>query len=218
MHTFLDAKAMAKTLRAALAKRNIPITHSDSLELVAQQFGFKDWNVLAAEIAAARFSAMPDGWFRTGTSDAALHRMGVDPANPADFRIESLADSAAIAGRFASFGRAIAADDYRGGSIRLGVELRGEACDRAFAWLRVDPMDGQSPPLAFDNLGRRTTDGMLSGTFGWTRRAIVLPVVEGAGRILHGAGLVGTGTLWIRNIAIGPAERGARPDGEGFAA
>ena len=42
MHTFLDSKAMAKALRTALAERQIDITHSDSLELVARQFGFDD--------------------------------------------------------------------------------------------------------------------------------------------------------------------------------
>jgi hypothetical protein len=217
MHTFLNAKAMAKTLRSALANRNIAITHGESLEFVARQFGFKDWNVLAAEIAAARSAVMPRGWFRTGTSDDTLHRMGVDPSHPVDMKIESLADDAAIAGRFASFGRTIPADDYRGGSIRLSAELRGEACDRAFVWLRVDTAD---PPetLAFDNLGRRMKDGMLSGTFPWTRRTIVLPVVDEASRILCGAGLIGAGTVWIRNVMVGPAERGARPDGEDLAA
>jgi hypothetical protein len=155
---------------------------------------------------------MPHGWFRTGNSDAALHRLGVDPDNPLHLKIGSLANAATIAGRFASFGRTIAADDYRGGSIRLSAELRGEDCERGFAWLRVDPTDGHEP-LAFDNLGRRVKDGMLSGTFGWTRRTIVLPVMEGAGRIMYGVGLVGIGTLWIRDVTIGPAERGARPDG-----
>lgn len=51
MRTFTDAKAMAKSLRDALQQRQIDLSHSDCLELVASQFGVKDWNVLAAKIA-----------------------------------------------------------------------------------------------------------------------------------------------------------------------
>jgi len=52
MLTFLDAKNMARSLRAGLANRNVAVTHAQALELVAGQFGFDDWNVLAAKIAA----------------------------------------------------------------------------------------------------------------------------------------------------------------------
>lgn len=61
MRTFHDAKAMAKTLRERLAARDVALSHSDCLELVAQEFGFDNWNVLAAKIgdgadkAAVRF-------------------------------------------------------------------------------------------------------------------------------------------------------------------
>jgi hypothetical protein len=216
MHSFLDAKTMAKTLRAALARRDIVITHSESLELVAQQFGLSDWNILAAQIANARshLPALPPGWYRTGTSDPSLHEMSVDPADSAGFKIESLADASLIAGRFASLCRTIRADDYRSGSIGLSVELKGEACDRAFMWLRVDA-EQPGLTLAFDNLGQ---NGMLFGTFDWTRRSIVLPVEGEAGRILYGAGLVGTGRLWIRRLEIGPAARSSRSGDEPIAA
>ncbi|WP_267922696.1 glyoxalase superfamily protein [Methylobacterium sp. C25] len=39
MQTSQDPKAMAKTLRQALAERGIDISHSDSLECVARQLG-----------------------------------------------------------------------------------------------------------------------------------------------------------------------------------
>lgn len=51
MRTFNDAKAIAKSLRQALQQKNIEISHSDGLELVAAGFGFDNWNVLAAKIA-----------------------------------------------------------------------------------------------------------------------------------------------------------------------
>ena len=53
MRSYLDAKAMAKALREALAPRNIDITHSEALEIVARQFGLETWNVLSARIEKA---------------------------------------------------------------------------------------------------------------------------------------------------------------------
>jgi Glyoxalase superfamily protein len=53
MRDFRDAKAMAHTLRAALAARDIKITNSQSLELIAETFGAADWNTLSAAIRAA---------------------------------------------------------------------------------------------------------------------------------------------------------------------
>lgn len=50
MRTYTDAKSMAKSLREALEQRDVKLTHSDCLELVANQFGLKDWNVLSARI------------------------------------------------------------------------------------------------------------------------------------------------------------------------
>ena len=52
MRTFLDAKAMAKSLREGLGQKQIDLSHSDCLELIAQQFSVDSWNVLAAKIAA----------------------------------------------------------------------------------------------------------------------------------------------------------------------
>ena len=45
-----DAKAMAKSLRNSLAARNILLSHSECLEIVAKQSGFVDWNTLSAKL------------------------------------------------------------------------------------------------------------------------------------------------------------------------
>jgi Glyoxalase superfamily protein/Clp amino terminal domain, pathogenicity island component/Bacterial translation initiation factor IF-2 associated region len=50
MRDFRDAKAMARTLRAALAIKGLKITVSQSLELIAEVFGVADWNTLVAAI------------------------------------------------------------------------------------------------------------------------------------------------------------------------
>lgn len=48
MDTLARSKSMAKALRKALADRNVDLSHSDCLEIVARQFGFSDWNILKA--------------------------------------------------------------------------------------------------------------------------------------------------------------------------
>ena len=50
MRDFRDAKLMAKAMREALAARNLDITHSEALEIVARQFGVETWNILSARI------------------------------------------------------------------------------------------------------------------------------------------------------------------------
>ena len=50
MRTYQDAKAIAKSLRDFLAARNVSLSHSECLEIIAQQFGFSDWNTLAAKL------------------------------------------------------------------------------------------------------------------------------------------------------------------------
>ncbi len=63
MRTFIDAKAMAKSLREALGRKQIALSHSECLELIAKQFSFDSWNVLAARIAVQEGAApvAPDG-------------------------------------------------------------------------------------------------------------------------------------------------------------
>src|SRR5690606_4135647 len=63
MRDFRDSKLMAKDLRAALAAREVEISHSEALELVARQHGFDNWNVLAAKIEAAGEAAPAGGAF-----------------------------------------------------------------------------------------------------------------------------------------------------------
>jgi catechol 2,3-dioxygenase-like lactoylglutathione lyase family enzyme len=46
-----DPKAMARRLRAELASRQVQISHGEALEIVAHQYGVRDWNTLAARPA-----------------------------------------------------------------------------------------------------------------------------------------------------------------------
>src|SRR6478672_1712699 len=80
---FSDSKSMAKALRQALAERSIEISHSDSLELVARQFGFANWNMLAARIDTDKDGPqLPEGWIVSGQGRPNLYRVGLDPTQP----------------------------------------------------------------------------------------------------------------------------------------
>jgi len=83
MHTFMDAKLMAKLLRQALAERSIDVSHSDSLEFVARQFGVANWNILSAKIEAAGSAdeVVPSGWSKSGNKPKA-YRIRVDETAP----------------------------------------------------------------------------------------------------------------------------------------
>ena len=69
MRDFRDAKAMARTLRAALAARGFKIPISQSLELIAEAFGVADWKTLAAAIRQEA-PAGRDSTFRPQQSNA----------------------------------------------------------------------------------------------------------------------------------------------------
>ncbi len=48
--TLDDLKAQAKRLRATLADQGTSLSHSKSLELLAHQMGYRDWNTLHAAV------------------------------------------------------------------------------------------------------------------------------------------------------------------------
>jgi hypothetical protein len=53
MRDFRDAKAMAHSLREALAAKDLKVTNSESLELISKALGLPDWNTLSAAIGSA---------------------------------------------------------------------------------------------------------------------------------------------------------------------
>ena len=50
MRTYKDAKTVAKSLRESLTARNVALSHSECLEIVANIIGFADWNTLSAKL------------------------------------------------------------------------------------------------------------------------------------------------------------------------
>jgi hypothetical protein len=207
---------MAKALRLSLAERNIELSHSACLELVAQQFGFTDWNVLSARIEAIKARQLPlplpDGWFPTGFTDTKRYRIGLDETAPGCALIECIADRNTDLGkeRFACMMQSIDAQQYRGTKLKLTATLRSEDAGCGTIWLRVDGIeqgsirpDGfVSKSIRFDNMTSRKDNGPISGTTGWTSRAIVLDVPAEAGSIHYGFFLRGHGKVWARNFKI----------------
>jgi hypothetical protein len=214
MRSFLDAKLMAKALRQSLAERHIDLTHSDCLEIVANQFGLADWNLLAARMAAASAdeARLPAGWIRSGQSNAGVHRIALDPAEPGAMLIESIVEREAAADQFATLMQSIVAGDYRGQKVRLTAELKGEDAGLGTIWMRIDPEHG--PALRFDNLTMRSTNGALEGTFDWRKRTIVLDVPGEAASIHYGFFLQGDGRLWARNFEVDVADPDAPVTGD----
>ncbi len=86
MRDFRDAKAMAHTLRAALATKGHKVTNSESLELIAEVFGVADWNTLSASIseqkASARNNAIPPPQRSTTQSRPAFSAHPTDESGP----------------------------------------------------------------------------------------------------------------------------------------
>lgn len=208
MLSFLDAKAMAKVLRQALADREVHFSHSECLELVAQQFGLADWNTLAARIAAVqaggRELTLPPGWFVTGHTEREHYRLGLDPSMSGVALIESRCvrgGEVSLGGdHYAVLMQSIVADAYRGGKVRLTARLKTEDADAGTLWLRVDRAPGSV--VRFDNMMGRATNGCLKGTRDWTERSIVLDVPDDAASIHYGFFLQGHGRVWAKAFAL----------------
>ena len=67
MFTQKNAKTMAKSLRSCLVERNVSLSHSTCLEIVARQFGFADWNTLSAKMPLQGGLEIPLGEAETKT-------------------------------------------------------------------------------------------------------------------------------------------------------
>lgn len=216
MHTFMDAKLMAKLLRQGLADRSIDLSHSECLELVARQFGVANWNILSARIEGADDRAeggLPNGWIRSGRGTR-FFRTGVDRALGAVW-VESRPEHAELLrdDDHCTIMQTIDATPFRGQRVRLASRLRAENADGVTIWFRID---GPMGSLRFENLERYEAGGPLKGTTDWTERAIVLDVPAEATSLNYGFYLKGNGRGWAKGFTLEPVEGTAdlnTPDG-----
>lgn len=208
MHSFMDSKLMAKLLRQALAERNIDVSHADSLEFVARQFGVANWNILSARIAAgasAPEGATPQGWRRSGKGTK-FYRVGVDKALKAAWveskpeLVDTIRDD-----DFCTLMQTVDAAPYRGMRLRLSCQLRAAGVDGGVTlWFRVD---GPTGSLRFENMEGYESGGVIAGTSDWVDRHIVLDVPQDATSVNFGFYLKGNGRGWARNVALEPVEQ-----------
>lgn len=201
MHISRDPKAMAKTLRSALGRRDITLSHSQCLEVVAQQLGFADWNTATAEgRSVARTLPLPQDWFVAGSAPhnyhAGLDRHHADQAAT----IYAKEDGRQITG-FATLMQSFDARAYLGKRIRLVGELSCADTDGlATMWMRID--SAEQGGIRLDNMLTRSENGPLTGTQTWARRVIVLDVPAEAEEIAFGFMLEGKGRCWCRGFEI----------------
>ena len=203
MHSFMDAKLMAKHLRQGLAERGVELSHSACLELVARQFGVADWNILSARIDAASGGstlALPDGWHIDGRN-AGRYGAGLDPAHAGTVLIASRPECADLLDEadFCTLMQTVDAAAFRGQRLRLRAHIKAEQADGVTIWFRIDGPNGL---LRFDNLERSPTDGPLTGSSGWAERTIVLEVPQEAVSLNYGVYLKGRGRGWARGFAL----------------
>lgn len=212
MRNHRDAKLMASTLRQALQEKNVELSHSESLEIVARQFGVKNWNILAAALEMGRppcaaSLATPVGWFKSGQNKQ-YYDVGVDPDvmhdGIATAVIRSRSTDGELAhpdGAFATLMQTVSATQWLGRRIAVEARLRTLDVEGAGAvWCRVDSPTGKT--LAFDNMEKRQTDGILTGTKTWTKRRVVLDVGPEAATVNYGFMLRGTGRVWAASFNI----------------
>jgi hypothetical protein len=184
MHTYRDAKRMAKVLESSLREKNFDISHGESLNIIAKQFGLDDWNTLAARIKRAEAADT--------RRMQALHSWDFVGEHPSEFDY-GIDENAIGAGRrvalirytrsaltryrdparvFGTLAQTVSAVPYHGKRLEIRADLATERISHgATIWARVDKSAGYT--LAFDNL-KHHPDGWLFGDNGWTKRRVVL--------------------------------------------
>ncbi|MGF6174222.1 glyoxalase superfamily protein [Ensifer sp. 4252] len=216
MRSFLDAKMMAKSLRQALADRKIDLSHGDCLELVAKQFGFQEWNMLAARLGELKPDEkrlkLPSRWQMSGSVvPGTTHQLGLDPTIPGAALVKSLVPRAGeidLTGKIAVLLQNIGANEFVGKRLKLTAYLRTGDADIGTIYMNVSGAQGT---MRFDNLLSRETDGPLKGTHDWTLRTIVLDVPQGAECIHYGFFLKGYGKVWARSFELTAVEDDIAP-------
>lgn len=195
-------KAMAKTLRADMAARDVTLSHAECLEIVAHQLGYADWNTASADGQPEGFTPLqlPLGW-QVGGTNTTDYRIGIDPdaaGQPAT--IQSLAHRGPHLG-FVTLMQMVNAEAYRGKRLQLSADLScAHVTGAVTIWMRVDDSVGRN--IRFDNMETRKSDGVLTGTQDWTERCIVLNIPEASETLHFGFYLRGEGQCWSRGFDL----------------
>lgn len=224
MHLYRDAKRMAKVLESSLRQKNVDISHGESLDIIAKQFGLDDWNTLSARIKRAeasdarRMQAL-QSWDFVGEHPTEFD-YGIDENAIASGRRAALirytrspltlyGNTARV---FGTLAQTISAVPYHGRRLEIRAALATERVSHgATIWARVDKSPGHS--LAFDNL-KQHPEGWLFDDNGWTDRRIVLDVPPEGVSIQFGFFLKGTGAVWAGDFRLAVVDKAVPLTGE----
>lgn len=221
MPTIHDAKSMARAMESALRAKNVLLTHGECLDIVARQFGLKDWNVLSAQAKRSATSARRrvsslKGWALLAEhTDAYDHGADPDPTAPgggsALIRHDPVIGPRRYPDPLRAFGcyvQTVSAAPFHGKRIEVSAKLRCQNVTHgATLWVRVDGMPGHT--YAFDNL-KDAPQGWLFGTESWVERRVVLDVAADAISLHYGFFLKGRGELWAADFHVREAIAAAR--------
>ncbi|GEP12507.1 glyoxalase superfamily protein [Methylobacterium gnaphalii] len=225
MPTVTDAKSMARAMAVALRAKNLTLSHSECLDIVARQFGLKDWNVLSAQAkqseaaARRRIIALKSWTLLAEHPDAYDHGPYADRTvvggSAALVRHDPLLGPRRYTDPSRAFGcymQTVSAIPFRGQRVAISTKLRcQDVTHGATLWGRVDAMPGHT--LAFDNL-KDASEGWLFGSIPWVERSVVMDVPADAISMHFGFFLKGRGALWAADFRVGEAaaaERTAPP-------
>ena len=152
----------------------------------------------------------PTGWWSYPTSDVFPDDKIVHGGKHSA-RIERTAD---VPGQFSGISYAIPLD-FDGHTVEFSGWARTENVSQNVAlWMREDPADPKSGPLAFattENLG-------VKGTTDWARYSISIPIHAEGKQIYFGFLLAGSGKAWVDDLAllVDGKPVAAAPKGERF--
>ncbi|MBB4007116.1 glyoxalase superfamily protein [Allorhizobium taibaishanense] len=213
MHSYRDAKRMAKILENSLREKNLTISHGESLDLIARQFGMADWNILSARLKRQeaaderRLQELQSWYFLAEYPEEFDYGGDVNPfgcgRHAALIHYTRTASSRYRTPQrvFATLMQTVSAVPFAGKRLRVSADLATQAVSLgATIWVRVDQSPGHV--LAFDNL-QHHANGWLFGDNDWTRRSIVIDVPgEGSRELFFGFFLKGSGSVWAADFSV----------------
>lgn len=217
MRSFLDAKAMATTLRQELKSRKIELGHSECLEVVAKQFGFRDWNTMAGElpkneaahpITSTEAEFLPKGWHKFGRHKD-FYTVGYEPCpeRPSEMALfvenksQAVGEVSLPEDSYASITQTCLANQFVGQAVAFSSDIRcNDIKGSASIWTRVDDKNGVT--VAFTDLANAKIGHDVKKKTEWTRREVVLEVPVTGSTIHFGFYLSGVGKAWASRLSF----------------
>lgn len=142
-------------------------------------------------------SEIPDGWYEVGDAGKSSYAITVGPDLGFKGSGLSVTKIENGSGTFGGVGQAITTADYAGKTVRVTAYIRTENVADGYAglWFRIDKGKDM---LVLDNMNDRG----VTGTTNWQEYHAVLRVDPNATRMLFGAILTGSGTMYVDEFAL----------------